>query len=338
MSSNSNEQPALYPLEFVPIAKETIWGGSYLATNLQKKFPKEATIGESWELSDIDGDESIVAEGRLKGKTIRELMATYGYQNIVGKQASKNASFPLLVKYIEAKEKLSIQVHPDDEYAAKNCGCCGKSEILVILDTTKENAKMLVGIDKNVGKADLQKAIENKDNIEDMFNYIDIKKGDSLYIPAGLVHSILDGTVILEIQQSSDKTFRLYDWGRLDKNGVARDLHQKQSLEVINEIYDEPVFLPSDFCVGEGYQYCHLIKNKYFDTSKILLENGDKYKQFTEDTFEIIMVISGVVVVENGSYKKELKRGDTVLLPACLSNTTIRNMNTQEAIFLSIMR
>ncbi len=338
MNNNANNIPALYPLEFAPIDKETIWGGSYLASNLLKNFDKSKTIGESWELSDIDGNESIVASGELKGKSIREIIASYGYNNIVGKAIDESVIFPLLIKYIEANDKLSIQVHPDDEYAAKNCGGYGKTEMWVILDTTKENAKILVGIDENVSKGDLQKAIENKENIADMFNYVDIKVGDALYIPAGRVHAILDGAIIAEIQQSSDTTFRLYDWDRVDANGNGRDLHIKESFDVIQEKDSEPVLLPSDYQDVEGYKCCNFIKNKYFDTSSVLLENGSIYKQFTGDSFEIIMIMSGSVVVENGEYKKEFKRGNTILLPAALKDTMIKNATSEEAIFLSIRR
>lgn len=338
MNNSTNNQPALYPLEFVPIGKETIWGGSYLATALLKDFDKDKTIGESWELSDIDGDESVVANGKLEGKSIRELISMYGYENIVGKAIDKSTVFPLLIKYIEANDKLSIQVHPDDEYAAKNCGGYGKTEMWVILDIKKPNAKILVGIDENVSKADLQKAIENKDSIADMFNYIDIKVGDALYIPAGRVHAILDGAVIAEIQQSSNTTFRLYDWDRVDANGNGRDLHIKESFDVIEATDNEPILLPAEFESVDGYKRCAMIKNKYFDTSKILLEKGSIYKQCTEDSFEIIMVMSGVVVVKNSSYKKEFSRGDTILLPACLNDITITNTSSQEALFLSITR
>ncbi len=338
MNNNTNNLPALYPLEFAPIGKETIWGGSYLASNLLKNFDKNKTIGESWELSDIEGSESIVASGELKDKSIREIIAAYGYENIVGKAIDDSVIFPLLIKYIEANDKLSIQVHPDDEYAAKNCGGYGKTEMWIILDTTKKNAKILVGIDEKVSKADLQKAIEGKENIADMFNYVDIKVGDALFIPAGRVHAILDGAVIAEVQQSSDTTYRLYDWDRVDANGNGRDLHIKESFDVIKESDSEPVLLPSDFDDVGGYKYCNLIKNKYFDTSKILLENASVYKQFTKDSFEIIMVMNGSIIIENGEYKKEFNRGDTVLLPSALEGTMIKNAKQENALFLSIKR
>ncbi len=338
MNSHTNNTIELYPLEFIPIGKETIWGGSYLASNLLKDFDKIKTIGESWELSDIDGNESVVASGELSGKSIREIIATYGYNSIVGKAIDESNVFPLLIKYIEANDKLSIQVHPDDEYAAKHCGGYGKTEMWIILDTTKENAKILVGLDENTSKADLERAIEGKQNIADMFNYIDIKVGDALYIPAGRVHAILDGAVIAEIQQSSDTTYRLYDWDRLDANGNGRELHIKESFDVIKESDSEPMLLPSDYSDENGYKRCNLISNKYFDTSRILLEQGSTYKQFTDNSFEIIMVMSGSVLVENGRYKKEFGRGATILLPACLKDTMITNTSPKEALFLSVKR
>ena len=331
------EKQLLYPLEFIPIGKSKIWGGSYLANNLQKPFSITELIGESWEISDIDNDESIVKHGALKGKSLRDIIKAYGYENIVGKKLDGSNIFPLLIKYIEANDNLSIQVHPNDEYAMKHYNSYGKTEMWVVVDA-KENAKLLIGLGNNVTKEQLKNAIDNKEDIKHLFNYIDIKTNDVIYVPAGRVHALLDGAVIAEIQQSSDITFRLYDWDRVDDNGVSRQLHISESFDVISEIDNEPLMLKEEYKTIDTYQIASIIKNNYFDVSKISIEKNGIYESFTENTFEIIMVLSGSIIIESNGYKSEINRGSTILMPASLGQYMIKNINLENALFLSIKR
>ena len=236
----------MYLLEFNEIPKEVIWGGNSLASIYSKPFDKDKTIGESWEICDLPNDNSVVSNGELKGKTLSYLVKEYGSE-LLGTKC-KEDYFPLLIKLIDAKDKLSIQVHPDEEYANKRHNKHGKNEMWYVIDAL-ENSKLLIGLKENITKEDLKRALLNKENIEDKFNYFHINKGDAFYIPSGCIHAILGNAVIAEIQIPSDVTYRLYDWDRLDKNGKSRELHIEDSFNVIKDINAFPILVNSKFFI-----------------------------------------------------------------------------------------
>ncbi|MBW5389264.1 type I phosphomannose isomerase catalytic subunit, partial [Brachyspira hampsonii] len=280
----------MYLLEFKEIEKEVIWGGNYLASVYSKPFDKNKTIGESWEICDLPNDNNIVSNGELKGKTLSYLVKEYGFE-LLGTKCKDNY-FPLLIKLIDAKDKLSIQVHPDEEYANKRHNKHGKNEMWYVMETYGD-AKLLIGLKKNISKEDLIKSFNNNENIEGMFNYFDIKKGDAFYIPSGCIHAILGNAVIAEIQTPSDVTYRLYDWNRVDKNGKFRELHIEDSFNVIKDI--NAFDLKSDKknrLKNEKLEINTVFSNDYFTAEEYII-NGYYSSKTSKESFELIIVVDG---------------------------------------------
>lgn len=312
----------MYLLEFNEISKEVIWGGNSLSTVYSKPFDKDKTIGESWEICDLPNDNNVVSNGELKGKTLSYLVKEYGSKLLGTKY--KEDYFPLLIKLIDAKDKLSIQVHPDEEYANKRHNKHGKNEMWYVMDTYGD-AKLLIGLKENVTKEDLKKAIDNKENIEDMFNYFDIKKGDAFYIPSGCIHAILGNVIIAEIQTPSDVTYRLYDWNRVDKNGKSRELHIEDSFNVIKNINAFSLKSSKNNKIKTNTLEINTVfTNDYFTTEEYII-NGDYSSKTNEESFEIIIVLEGDGTIESSVNSVDLKIGKTVLVPASLGGYTIKS-------------
>ncbi|MEI0478939.1 type I phosphomannose isomerase catalytic subunit [Brachyspira pulli] len=312
----------MYLLEFNEISKEVIWGGNSLSTVYSKPFDKDKTIGESWEICDLPNDNNVVSNGELKGKTLSYLVKEYGSKLLGTKY--KEDYFPLLIKLIDAKDKLSIQVHPDEEYANKRHNKHGKNEMWYVMDTYGD-AKLLIGLKENVTKEDLKKAIDNKENIEDMFNYFDIKKGDAFYIPSGCIHAILGNVIIAEIQTPSDVTYRLYDWNRVDKNGKSRELHIEDSFNVIKNINAFSLKSSKNNKIKTNTLEINTVfTNDYFTTEEYII-NGDYSSKTNEESFEIIIVLEGNGTIESSVNSVDLKIGKTVLVPASLGDYTIKS-------------
>lgn len=313
----------MYLLEFNEIAKEVIWGGNSLVSVYSKPFDKNKTIGESWEICDLPNDNNIVSNGELKGKTLSYLVKEYGSE-LLGTKC-KDDYFPLLIKLIDAKDKLSIQVHPDEEYANKRHNKHGKNEMWYVMETYGD-AKLLIGLKENISKEDLKNALNNSKNIENMFNYFDIKKGDAFYIPSGCIHAILGNAVIAEIQTPSDVTYRLYDWNRLDKNGKSRELHIEDSFNVIKDI--NAFNLKSDKknnFKDEKLEINTVFSNDFFKTEEYII-NGTYSSKTNGESFEIIMVLDGKGYIESNIADNVIKlnAGKTVLIPASLGNYFIK--------------
>lgn len=313
----------MYLLEFNEIAKEVIWGGNSLVSVYSKPFDKNKTIGESWEICDLPNDNNIVSNGELKGKTLSYLVKEYGSE-LLGTKC-KDDYFPLLIKLIDAKDKLSIQVHPDEEYANKRYNKHGKNEMWYVMETYGD-AKLLIGLKENISKEDLKNALNNSKNIENMFNYFDIKKGDAFYIPSGCIHAILGNAVIAEIQTPSDVTYRLYDWNRLDKNGKSRELHIEDSFNVIKDI--NAFNLKSDkknSFKDEKLEINTVFSNDFFKTEEYII-NGTYSSKTNGESFEIIMVLDGKGYIESNIADNAIKlnAGKTVLIPASLGNYFIK--------------
>ncbi|ASJ20422.1 mannose-6-phosphate isomerase [Brachyspira hampsonii] len=313
----------MYLLEFDEIEKEVIWGGNYLASVYLKPFDKNKTIGESWEICDLPNDNNIVSNGELKGKTLSYLVKEYGSE-LLGTKCKDNY-FPLLIKLIDSKDKLSIQVHPDEEYANKRHNKHGKNEMWYVMETYGD-AKLLIGLKENISKEDLIKSFNNNENIEGMFNYFDIKKGDAFYIPSGCIHAILGNSVIAEIQTPSDVTYRLYDWNRADKNGKFRELHIEDSFNVIKDInaFDLKSNKKNRF-KNEKLEINIVFSNDYFTIEEYII-NRDYASKTNEESFEIIIVLEGNGSIESDIANNIIKLniGKTVLIPASLGNYFIK--------------
>lgn len=217
------------PIFFKPVYKKVIWGGNRIQEVFNRDINEES-IGESWELSAHKNGLSIIKNGQFKDKSLLDLFNdTKQRENIFGSHSIKLEQFPILAKFIDANKNLSIQVHPDDKYAQKYENDSGKSEVWYVMDCI-DGAKLVYGLKDTITTENLNEAVTH---IEENVNCIDIHKGDFISIPAGTIHAIMEGTLICEVQQSSDITYRVYDWNRVDANGKPRELHTKKALDVI---------------------------------------------------------------------------------------------------------
>ncbi|GMQ56008.1 class I mannose-6-phosphate isomerase [Vallitalea sediminicola] len=310
----------LYPIFFEPDFKERVWGGTLLKDKLNKVIPYEHT-GESWEVACHDNGNSIIKNGELKGKTLKEVLENNA-EELVGHKINSDDKFPLLIKFIDAKDKLSVQVHPEDEYAMQyENGELGKSEAWYILDA-QPGAKLIAGLKDNVSKDDFKKALE-EGHLEQVLNEVEVEAGDVINIPAGFVHAIEDGILLAEIQQNSDTTYRVYDWNRVGLDGNMRDLHVEKSLDVIDFEGKHSKDIVTGLGIKDGEnEIIYYVANKYFSLEKIGLKESLKEK--TENKFFIYMCISGSgkVVYNNIEYK--FKLGDSFMIPASLDEYELK--------------
>ena len=319
---------SLYPLKFNPIMKDRLWGGDKLQ-RIFNKPSKTETTGESWEISGVNNDVSIVSNGNLKGTSLTKLISNYKDQ-LLGKSVMERfgREFPILIKFIDAKKDLSIQLHPNDELAQKRHNSFGKTEMWYIMDADPE-ANLIVGFNKNVEQKVYKESIENNSLLE-LLNYEKVKEGDTFFINTGKIHAIGAGVLLAEIQQTSDITYRVYDFNRKDKDGNLRDLHTDLAIDAID--YEQK----DDFKVA--YQP---LKNKtntlvdcpYFKTN-ILDLNKSLKKDITDiDSFIIYMCVFGTATVENEFGITTIEKGETILISA--SSNTIE-INTKRAKLLEV--
>ena len=304
---------SLYPLRFKEILKEKIWGGSNLADLFDKPVAANALVGESWEVSDRDGDQSVVAEGALEGATLGELVERYG-ERLVGKCPLANGRFPLLFKVIDAQQKLSVQVHPTDELALKYAEPDpGKTEMWYVL-AASEDAQLMLGLQPGVTRQDFVQAIQAS-RFEQCLNYLDVKAGDAFFVPAGSVHALGAGVVLVEIQENSDLTYRVYDWGRVGADGKPRETHLEKALSAIN--FERPFSRRvSGVTLVEGNnRRTVLAACKYFATE--LLEINDTYCQESAgDSFSILFFVQGDPRFVWDGQELQVHRGQSLLVPA----------------------
>ncbi|MFC7356944.1 type I phosphomannose isomerase catalytic subunit [Jejudonia soesokkakensis] len=316
----------LYPFKFYPILKEKVWGGS----KLKELFSKASGtfIGESWELSGVPGDISVVSNGPLKGKTLSELIDTYSYQILGERIAIKfGDKFPLLFKFIDANQDLSIQLHPDDSLAKKRHDSFGKTEMWYIMQA-EEEARLIMGFNRKMDEATYKKAL-SENRITEILNSVPVKAGDSFFIPPGTVHAIGAGVVLAEIQQTSDITYRIYDWDRPGTDGKMRELHNELALDAID-------YNASDAKINykESPNEAVLLKHTPFFTTKKLSLSADMDRDVSSlDSFVVYMCVDGEGEVTVGNISEVLKKGETVLIPAAAKEIKIR---TQSATFLEV--
>jgi mannose-6-phosphate isomerase len=312
---------SLYPLKFTPIAKETIWGGNKLQKELNKGFDREKKIGESWEISGVQNDISVVANGNLKGKNLNELIQEYAGQLLGNKNAQKFGSeFPLLIKFIDANDVLSIQVHPDDQLAKERHNSFGKTEMWYLLGAEKES-NLIVGFNQEVDQNVYQQKLE-EGKLEEILNVEKVQKGSSYFIPAGRVHAIGKGILVAEIQQTSDITYRMYDWNRTDAQGNGRELHTELALDAIDYSLEKEY---ETKYTDQLNQSCQLATCEYFTTNKLTFNREIKKDYSQLDSFVIYMCLDGEFEINYGAEETiRVTKGESILIPAELKNIILK--------------
>lgn len=320
-------QNKLYPLKFQPILKDKVWGGNKLKTVLHKNTSSKQT-GESWEISAIDNSVSVVDNGPLKGKSLTSLLSIYK-KDLVGEEVYNKYGnkFPLLFKFLDAGQNLSLQLHPNDEIAKKRHNSFGKSEMWYVLEVDPK-AGIYVGFENGTTREDYLQHLQ-EGSLEKIMNFVEVKPGDVFYIKPGLVHSIGKGVLLAEIQQSSDITYRVFDWNRRDLNGEPRTLHTELALDAIDFEFE-------DFKIeyqNESNAFQTLVRNDFFKTRRIDLSKNIEIDYSTTSSFIVFMCVKGKAVFYTDEFSASLKFGETLMIPACVD---VIEIQTEEAELLEI--
>ena len=300
-----------YPIKFNPILKEKIWGGEKLKNILNKQTNRD-DLGESWEISGVSGDISVVANGEFKGFSLKDLLEEYK-DRILGKKIYKefDADFPLLIKFIDANTELSVQLHPNDELAQQRHNSFGKTEMWYIMQADK-GAKINIGFKESVSKEDYIARLE-EGKIVELLNFEEIKKGDSFFINTGKVHAIGAGVLLAEIQQTSDVTYRIYDWDRTDDDGNSRELHTALAIDAIDFEKKDDFKLNYKKEVNNSSEVASC---KYFTTNYLPVK-GEIEKDYSSlDSFVIYMCVGGEGQISVNGNSEKIKQGETLLIPA----------------------
>ncbi|HIZ85280.1 MAG TPA: class I mannose-6-phosphate isomerase [Candidatus Coprenecus stercoravium] len=308
---------AIYPLKFVPEPKERVWGGHRLATQFNKPFDPEKVIGESWEISGFEEDSSMIAGGWLDGNPLFDVIETY-MDEIVGDDNYKRFGneFPILVKLLDISDRLSVQVHPDDETAFDRHNSYGKTEAWYVLDADPD-ARIYMGFNKDM---DVREFLDRcaAGTLEEVLNVVTPHKGDFFFIEAGTVHSAGGGLAIAEIQQLSDVTYRIYDWGRENNPATARQMHVDQALSCINyRKYDGSAFVPA----GGDAPSKRLVTSKYFIANELNLSAPVRIWPDRYESFILYSCLEGEASLTPSDSKENytLLRGEWILVPAAMS-------------------
>ncbi|MCC7521399.1 MAG: class I mannose-6-phosphate isomerase [Flavobacteriaceae bacterium] len=307
-----------YPLKFYPILKERLWGGFKLNSLLHKE-KSEQPVGESWEISAVEGSVSAVANGDLKDLNLRDLINRFPLE-LLGQSVLDRygKEFPLLIKFLDAHSDLSIQLHPNDELAMQRHHSLGKEEMWYIMEAAKDS-RLMFGFNQKLDKVSYSKHLK-EDTLESILHFEKVQKGDVFHIPAGRVHAIGGGIILAEIQQSSDITYRLFDWNRLDDQGNSRELHTNLALDAI------------DFTTPQSFKTSyHDIKNKentliegtYFSTHFLNLNQSMHFDHKFTDTFVIYIGVEGSGRIVSNKHEVSIQMGETILIPAQLQQFSI---------------
>jgi mannose-6-phosphate isomerase len=305
----------LYPLKFEPICLEKIWGGNRLKTLLGKKYNTK-NCGESWEISGFDDKVSIVANGFLKGNDLNELIEIY-MGDLVGDKVYEKfgIEFPLLIKFIDAQDDLSIQVHPNDELSKERHNAYGKTEMWYVVDAA-EGALINSGFNQPV---DREKYLEYFDNgnLTDLLKYDEAKVGDVFFIPAGRVHAICKGSMVTEIQQTSDMTYRIFDYNRKDDKGNERELHTDLALDAIDFSFLEDY---KTKYTAELNKSTEIVSCKYFTTNILEFDRPIEKDYFKLDSFVIYITLEGKFEIETEEGTEKIGKGESILIPAIIDS------------------
>lgn len=311
---------SIAPIFCPPIYKQKVWGGRNLESRLKRTLPP-GPIGESWELSGHGSDSSVVSDGPFTGTPLREL-CTRHHDDILGAGVSGDA-LPLLYKFIDANDNLSVQVHPNDDQAVANAwDLRGKTECWYIADAAP-GAQIIVGVQRGATIDSIRRGVETS-TLEHSLNRIPISAGDCLFIPAGTVHAILKGTLLYEVQQTSDITLRLYDWGRLE-DGKPRALHVKESLAVIDTAWRDdhkvtPIARPSG---APGVTRRMRASCGYFILEDLIFDRATSAPVQARGVFQVVTVVRGKATLTCSTGLREINQGDTVLIPAMARDITL---------------
>ena len=311
----------LYPLTFETIFKDKIWGGQKIKTILGKNFSPLPNCGETWEVSDVEGNVSVVNEGSLQGKSLHNLVEQYKGE-LVGKHVYEQYGnrFPLLVKFIDANDDLSIQVHPDDKLAKERKSGFGKTEMWYIMQAD-EGAKLNSGFNREVTKEEYVKAVADN-TIQGLLNIEPAQPGDVFFLPAGRVHYIGKGLLLAEIQQTSDTTYRIYDFDRVDATtGQKRELHTELAVDAINYHHFDHYKTQYDKKLNESV---NAVTSDYFVTNVLNFNEEVAHDYSHIDSFVILICVAGGLTLETqGGYSTSLNMGQCVLIPASVNNITL---------------
>jgi len=309
----------LYPFKFKPIFKDKIWGGRKIKTQLNMDFGNLPNCGEVWVLSGVEDNQTEISNGFLEGNELNELVEVY-MGDLVGDSVYRRfgIEFPILVKFIDANDWLSIQVHPDDELAQKRHGCLGKTEMWYIMGAD-DDSELISGFSEKVDKQGYQEHLNNH-TIKEIMNFEKVKKGDVFYMPAGRVHALGPGILLAEIQQTSDVTYRIYDWDRIDSAGMMRELHTELALDAIDfEVYSDY----RSHYEEKLNESVALVESPYFTTNLIHLDKGLR-KDYSElDSFVIYICVEGKFTMKTAGSKLNAVMGESVLIPARIKEVEI---------------
>ena len=305
------------PIFFEPIYKDYIWGGNRLKNDLQKNTPFEKTA-ESWEISSNKNGETIIQNGEYQGKTIATIWEDKETRKkLFGTKTENLEKFPLLVKFIDAETNLSVQVHPDDIYAKERENSFGKTEMWYIIDC-KPEAQIIYGLKKGISKKELPNILTSKKIVE-YLNFVNVEPGDCIYIPSGTIHAILGDTLICEIQQNSDLTYRVYDWERVGKDGKPRELHTQKAIDVTQ--VEQELKIEKTKAMKTGKK--EIINSPYFKIDKLKIENN-VIEESNSETFFILNVVKGNGGIKVQEREYSLKLGDSFIIPSNLGKYELK--------------
>ncbi|MBR4995305.1 MAG: class I mannose-6-phosphate isomerase [Alistipes sp.] len=316
----------LYPIRFTPLLKERIWGGKELLAKAKEGKAKginaETPYGESWELSAVEGDKSVVANGFLKRNNIEEITEVY-MGNLIGDKVYEKygLTFPLLIKSLDCHDVLSVQVHPNDELAAERHNSYGKTEMWYIV-SAEPGAFIYIGFNRdNVTREEYIAAV-NEGHLTELLRKVEVKAGDTFFIPAGTIHALGKGVVVSEIQQTSDVTYRVYDWDRTDENGNSRELHTALAIDAID------FTSKTEDCIKkyttEKNKPTELVKCDYFTTNVVELEGSAERELEAIDSFVLYICAEGEATVTMGENSEILEPFDLVMIPAEADSVTLK--------------
>jgi mannose-6-phosphate isomerase len=309
----------LYPLKFKTIFKEKIWGGSKIKSVLGKDFSPLPNCGESWEISGVEGNVSVVSDGPLSGKAITDLLKEYKGK-LAGEKIYKKFrnEFPLLIKFIDANDDLSIQVHPGDQLAKERHNSFGKTEMWYVLEADKD-ARLNTGFNKQIDEKIYLEHLKSN-TLDKILNFEEVKAGDVFFLPAGRVHYIGKGVCLAEIQQTSDITYRIYDFDRKDDKGNKRELHTEQALAAIDYRHYKDYKTKYQQKLNES---ADLVNCQYFTTSLIHFNKEVKRDYSSVESFVIYICTEGSLSLKTGNSETTVKKGDCILLPAEIKKVSL---------------
>jgi len=314
---------SLYPLKFKPIFKDKIWGGQKIKTHLGLDFSPLPNCGEAWMISGIKEDQSVVENGFLAGNELNELLEIY-MGDLVGEKVYETYGneFPVLIKFLNSTDYLSVQVHPDNEMALKRHQCLGKSEMWYI-NQADENAVLVSGFNQKMNKELYSEHVKNN-SIKKILNNVHAKSGDVYFIPAGQIHSLGPGLLLTEIQQTSDITYRIYDWDRNGDDGKPRELHVNQALDALDFNFVQDVKTHYQSVMNKSVA---LVKCPYFTTNILHLDKKTERDYQKTDSFVIYICEEGSFELDYQEGKMQINKSDCILLPSVFELVKLNPLN-----------